>query len=185
MAFQMPYSLSAGDPLGLVAPWQSLVLQRAMVVNLGWSWGAGGRAGESAGAEGGQPAREPLRVLVAEDNPVNQTVMKRLLERLGCVVEVVPDGEQALKRFEAGTFGLILMDCQMPRMDGYAATQAIRELESRTGRRAIPIVAVTANAMAGSRDACLAAGMNDYLAKPVSEASLASLVQTWGAGARN
>ena len=165
----------------LIKPVAPTTLQRALSAALA-------RAQKWSGEEDngrGRSGRGQLRVLVAEDNPVNQTVMKRLLERLGCAVEVVPDGEEALKSFEKGSYSLILMDCQMPRMDGYAAALAIRELESRTGRRAIPIVAVTANAMAGSRDACLAAGMNDYLAKPISEASLSQLVEHWGWGTRN
>jgi PAS domain S-box-containing protein len=105
------------------------------------------------------------RVLLVEDNAINQRVARRFLERLGCEVEVVGDGVQAIEAFQRGTFGFILMDMQMPVMDGLEATRCIRELEA--GRARTPIVALTANAMMGTLERCLEAGMDDYLTKPL------------------
>jgi PAS domain S-box-containing protein len=105
------------------------------------------------------------RVLLVEDNPINQRVARRFLERLGCEVQVVGDGAQAIEAFQRGTYGFILMDMQMPVMDGIEATRGIRELEA--GRARTPIVALTANAMMGTLERCLEAGMDDYLTKPL------------------
>ena len=107
-----------------------------------------------------------LCVLLAEDNPVNQRLAIGLLEKHGHRVEVVGNGRDCVRRFQESTFDLILMDVQMPEMDGLEATQTIRELEQDTYER-IPIIAMTAHAMAGDRDRCLNAGMDDYLAKPI------------------
>jgi len=105
------------------------------------------------------------RVLLVEDNAINQRVARRFLERLGCEVEVVGDGAQAVAVFQRQRFGFILMDMQMPVMDGIEATRRIRELE--IGHRRTPIVALTANAMMGTLERCLEAGMDDYLTKPL------------------
>jgi PAS domain S-box-containing protein len=116
------------------------------------------------------------RVLLAEDNSVNQRVASRMLEKLGLAVEIASNGREAVEAAQHGGFDLILMDCQMPEMDGFAATGAIRAAEA--GRR-VPIVAMTANALAGDREACLAAGMDDYIAKPVEQARLAAIIGRW------
>lgn len=107
-----------------------------------------------------------LQVLLAEDNPVNQTLAMRILGRLGHKVQVVNNGREALERSQAEEFDLILMDVQMPEMDGLEATTAIRAAESATGKH-VPIVAMTAHAMKGDREKCLCAGMDGYLLKPV------------------
>ena len=107
-----------------------------------------------------------LRVLLAEDNPVNQEVCKAMLNVLGCRVEVAVNGVDALNIFRRGEIDLILMDCMMPEMDGYTAAIEIRLLEEAAGNGRIPIMALTANAMQGDREKCLAAGMTDYLTKP-------------------
>ncbi len=107
-----------------------------------------------------------LRVLLAEDNPINQIVAARFLERLGCVVDIAADGRQVMERWRPGQYDVVLMDCQMPHMDGLEATRAIRSRESAASRT--PIVALTANAMPEDRRRCLEAGMDDYLAKPIS-----------------
>ncbi len=117
------------------------------------------------------------RILVAEDNLINQKVASHLLANLGYEVEIAGDGAAAIECVQAGTYGVILMDCQMPVVDGFAATARIRELQQ--GRPRTPIIAVTANALAGERDKCLAAGMDDYLAKPVTRDALAAAVSKW------
>jgi PAS domain S-box-containing protein len=111
-------------------------------------------------------ARRPLRVLLAEDNPVNQKLAVRLLEKRGHTVEIAGDGRQALAALARQAFDLVLMDVQMPDVDGYDAARHIRWEEQRTGRR-IPILAMTAYAMKGDRERCLEAGMDGYVSKPV------------------
>jgi len=113
-----------------------------------------------------------LVVLLAEDHPVNELMMRQLLLRMGCTVRVARGGVQAVAQWEQGGIDLILMDVQMPGMSGMQATQEIREIEARRRLPRTPIVAVTANAMAGDRDACLACGMDGYTAKPVSPQAL-------------
>ena len=105
------------------------------------------------------------RVLLVEDNAINQRVARRFLERLGCEVQVVGDGQQAVDAYQRNSYGFILMDMQMPIMDGLEATQRIRQFEA--GGRRTPIVALTANAMMGTLERCLEAGMDDYLTKPL------------------
>jgi CheY-like chemotaxis protein len=108
----------------------------------------------------------PQRILVAEDNPDNQTVIMRILEKAGHQVALAHNGRQALEIWASSPFDLIFMDMQMPEMDGLEATREIRGLEQNTGRR-ICIMAMTANAMSGDRDRCLAAGMDGYFTKPM------------------
>jgi two-component system, sensor histidine kinase and response regulator len=116
-----------------------------------------------------------LRVLIAEDNPVNQEVLLRQVQRLGLVADAVNNGQEALDALGAGNYDAVLMDCQMPVMDGYTAAQAIRSAE-RAGEPRLPIVAVTANAMSDDFDRCRAAGMDDFVAKPVTLAALAGAI---------
>jgi CheY-like chemotaxis protein len=108
----------------------------------------------------------PLQVLIVEDNPVNQKVAQRMLETLGCRCHAVTNGLEGLEALAREFFDLVIMDVQMPVMDGIAATREIRRREGADAR--IPIVAMTAHAMQGDRERCLAAGMDDYVAKPVS-----------------
>jgi signal transduction histidine kinase/CheY-like chemotaxis protein len=116
------------------------------------------------------------RVLLVEDNPVNQLVAKGMLGKLGCEVIVAAHGAEALDQLELGEFDLVLMDCNMPVMDGYEASRQIR----RSGRwPQLPIVALTANAMSEERERCRAAGMSDYLAKPFRREELATLLDLW------
>jgi CheY-like chemotaxis protein len=137
---------------------------------------------DTAHQEGVIPGISPaplrsLRVLVAEDNRVNQLVIGRLLERLGHTVVLCNDGRAAVAAVEAERPDLVLMDIQMPEMDGFAATAAIREREAaRPGGPRLPIVALTAFAMKGDRERCLAAGMDDYLAKPIRRDQLAAVM---------
>jgi CheY-like chemotaxis protein len=120
------------------------------------------------------PFVRPLRVLIAEDNSVNQRVALRMLEKQGLRADVAADGREAVELFEMVPYDLILMDCQMPRMDGYEATGEIRRRE-RPGRRT-RIVAMTAEAIEGARERCLAAGMDEYISKPISFANLTEIL---------
>ncbi|MEO1085035.1 MAG: ATP-binding protein, partial [Acidobacteriota bacterium] len=118
------------------------------------------------------------KVLLAEDNPINQMVALGQLESLGLSVDAVDDGAQAIEAMASKPYALVLMDCQMPVLDGYEATRRIRKLEDEALRE-IPVVAVTAHAMKGDREKCLAAGMNDYLAKPFQQADLLAVLSRW------
>src|SRR6478735_1488191 len=121
-----------------------------------------------------------LRVLVVEDNQVNQLVATGLLENLGCEVEVAADGIEAVDRL-AGEHGFaaVLMDCRMPRLDGFDATRAVRAREAKSDGRRVPIIAMTASALEGERERCLAAGMDDFLTKPVNGTELERVVRRW------
>jgi two-component system sensor histidine kinase/response regulator len=121
-------------------------------------------------------APSQIRVLLAEDNPVNQLVAQKLLGKLGIEVEVVVNGEEAIDALRKCRFDFVLMDCQMPIMDGFEATRRIRDRASGVLNPLVPIVAMTANAMQGDRDKCLDVGMTDYLSKPVSLEDLAAVV---------
>ncbi|MBS1830319.1 MAG: response regulator [Acidobacteria bacterium] len=118
-----------------------------------------------------------VRVLVAEDNLVNQKVAKALLEKLGCQVDVVANGREALDLWSQLPYDAIFMDCQMPEMDGFAATRAIRAREEAS--RHTPIIAVTANALKGDRQACLDAGMDDYVTKPIRLSELRATIDKY------
>jgi CheY-like chemotaxis protein len=119
----------------------------------------------------------PTRILVAEDNRVNRKVAQGLLTLLGCQFDFAENGREAVDLACTGKFGLILMDCQMPEMDGFAATRAIRNWQQ--GRRRIPIIALSASASPGDRAECLAAGMDDCLAKPVEPQELKAALTRW------
>jgi CheY-like chemotaxis protein len=116
-------------------------------------------------------AEQQQRILLVEDNAINQLVTASMLESEGFVVVVAGDGVEALTRLRHESFDAILMDVQMPLMDGLAATRAIRQQERETGKH-VPIIALTANVFAADRAACMAAGMDDFLAKPISFADL-------------
>jgi CheY-like chemotaxis protein len=120
--------------------------------------------------------RRTLRILLAEDNPVNQLVASRLLEKQGHHVVTCGNGRQALERLDQERFDLILMDVEMPEIDGFEATATIRKKEETTAAR-IPIIAMTAHALMGDRDRCLAAGMDDYVSKPIQPKTLFEAIE--------
>ncbi len=130
-------------------------------------------AGDSMSNQG-----EPPHVLLVEDNFVNQKVASVLLQRLGLKVKITSNGREAVEAVSNQKFDLILMDCHMPVMDGFEATVAIREIEARTNSYS-PIIAVTALAMSGDRERCIAAGMDDYLSKPIDIDLLKSKIAHW------
>ena len=121
-------------------------------------------------------SRERLKVLLAEDNRVNQLLVVRLLQARGHKVVVVGDGQAALDAIEKESFDLILMDIQMPELDGLEATRILREREQR-GLRSAPIIAMTAHAMKGDRDKCIEAGMTGYISKPIQPDQLFELME--------
>jgi CheY-like chemotaxis protein/HPt (histidine-containing phosphotransfer) domain-containing protein/anti-sigma regulatory factor (Ser/Thr protein kinase) len=120
-----------------------------------------------------------VRILLAEDNAVNQEVAVSLLESLGCQVTSADNGEMAVSTFSTGCHDVVLMDCQMPRMDGFDATREIRRRERDSANKRVPIIALTANAMRGDREQCLAAGMDDFVSKPFRLDELRRTLERW------
>ncbi len=119
------------------------------------------------------------RVLLAEDNPVNQEVAKAMLQQMGLEISIANNGQEALALVERESFDLVLMDCQMPIMDGFEASRQIRAYEQASKLSPLPIIALTANAISGDREYCLAQGMSDYLSKPFSQQQLAQMLSRW------
>ena len=125
------------------------------------------------------PSLEGRYILLAEDNIVNQEVALAILTNLGCRVEVAADGRAVLEALEQATFDAILMDCQMPELDGFETTRLIREREAARGQAPLPIIALTAHALSADREHCLNAGMDDYLSKPFTEEQLRAVLTLW------
>lgn len=145
------------------------------------SWPAP-RLSEKAAKPEGRPCRgcySSFRILLAEDDLVNQTVGRTILEYFGCRTDVAGNGLEAVEAVAGAAYDLVLMDCQMPLMDGYEATRAIREREAASGARLLPIVALTAHAMDSDREICLEAGMDDYLGKPYKTDELNAILAKW------
>ena len=123
--------------------------------------------------------RGAIRALLAEDNIVNQKVALKMLEKIGIDVDIANNGKEAVKMAEEKDYDLIFMDCQMPEMDGFDATRSIRHLEQKNAKEATPIIALTANALEGDKNQCLAAGMTDFLAKPLKQDALHNLLKKY------
>ena len=121
-------------------------------------------------------SRRPLHLLLAEDNVINQRIARKVLENEGHTVLVARNGREALALAQTGSFDLILMDVQMPEMDGFDATAAIRKLEAESAAH-VPIIGVTAHAMKGDHERCLAAGMDGYVSKPIRPAALFAAIE--------
>lgn len=131
--------------------------------------------GSKAAAENPADARiTNRRILIVDDNVLNQKVALRQLQKLGFAADAAGNGLEAVHALDRIAYDLVLMDCQMPKMDGYEATAEIRSRGTKT-----PVIALTASASDSDRDRCLRAGMNDFLPKPVREAELASMIERW------
>lgn len=138
-------------------------------------------AGESTARAAPVPAAVPVKghALLVEDNPVNRQVAQRLLSLIGISFDIAENGKEAFEMMGKGGYDVVLMDCQMPVMDGYTATRSRRTMESERGLARIPIIAMTANAMAGDREKCLASGMDDYMSKPLNRGLLEQTIRKW------
>lgn len=119
-----------------------------------------------------------VNVLLAEDDPLSQEIIAEMLESIGCKVDVVTNGKELLDSMNRASYNLVLMNCQMPVINGLQATAEIRHREKSTGKR-IPIIALTANAMSGYKQKCLDAGMDDYLSKPFNQEQLSEKLFRW------
>ncbi len=167
----------AGIAAYLTKPVRPTRLRDELCRALGLACAAPAAAAPATAAGATRPLRR-LRVLVAEDTPVNQRVVIRMLETAGCRADAVGNGREAVEAVARLPYDLVFMDCQMPEMDGLEATRIIRAAEG--GGRRVPIVALTANALQGDRERCLAAGMDDYLAKPVTKEAFVAALRRWG-----
>jgi two-component system, sensor histidine kinase and response regulator len=127
----------------------------------------------------GEQCKGSRRILVVEDNPVNRKVARGMIEKLGFSVEMACNGQEALEALRSSQFDLVIMDCQMPEMDGYEATARLRNPVYGTLRSHVPVIAMTANAMKGDREKCLKAGMDDYVSKPINPPELAAAIERW------
>ena len=175
-------ALEAGIETHLTKPVRQSNLHNALTAMMGYSDAEGtsiveiGTPSEDTASANGRSHR----ILVAEDNPVNQKVATRMLQNLGYRVDVVSNGVEAVRALGEASYDAVLMDCQMPELDGYEATTEVRRGERESGgTRHIPIIAMTANALQGDREKALEAGMDDYLSKPVKPEDLSSVLDSW------
>lgn len=173
----VPSEPEAGIEAYLTKPVSAAKLSQCLDALLNWDQGKDQGVREVKNEKPERFKRGPCKVLVAENNRLNQEVVKAMLQSLGCQVDIVETGQQALDAVAKTQYTLIFMDCLMPDMDGFAATQAIRNLENiDNSRERVPIIALTAHALDGDREACLAAGMDDYLSKPVTKSQLQEIL---------
>ncbi|MFT7517805.1 MAG: two-component system sensor histidine kinase/response regulator [Myxococcota bacterium] len=180
---QHPTDLSEIIDASLVKPVRGLQLVASLVSERAFKLDISELLADVEAAMGAKPAQqeeslmEGVRVLLAEDNAINQKVAVKMLSVLGCQVDVVKNGIEAAAAVKDCDYDIVFMDCQMPKLDGYGATREIRSYEG--GRRRVSVVAMTANAMEGDREKCIAAGMDDYVAKPINRNDLAAIVSKW------
>jgi CheY-like chemotaxis protein len=166
----------AGFEACLAKPVRGAALADCLEQALGF--GAPPAAGSTVPARGAE-SLVGLRVLVVEDNLVNQRVTERLLQKLGCTVAIADNGAEALARAAQSRFDVVLMDCQMPVLDGFSATEELRQREHDSGGARVPVIALTANAMKGDRERCLAAGMDDHVGKAIVRDDLVRALSRW------
>ena len=166
-----------GRPLGAKGPFIARGLTQLTNCSKSNSSGLLGRAESGTLLNDGVDA--PSRLLLVEDNPDNQNLVLRILEKANYVVDVADNGQIAVEAVKNNTFDLVLMDVQMPVMDGFEASLAIRSWEQESGRARVPIVALTAHAIEGYRETCLKNGMDDYMTKPLRRKRLLALIEQW------
>jgi two-component system, sensor histidine kinase and response regulator len=169
---------AAGVNAFLTKPVRKRALERVLSALVSGTGEAVMSAERSGGAASPELSAPDARVLVVDDNLINQRVIGAMLERFGCSTEIVTNGRLAIEAAARASFDVILMDCQMPVMDGYTATGELRAREA-SGARRTPIIALTAHALVGERERCLAAGMDDYLTKPLRPPQLAAALRRW------
>ena len=175
-----------GFSVCLSKPIRKVRLRESLAVAMGWELPSRGDGLTDGGTCGGAGlvVRADTRVLVAEDNYTNQKVVQAILKKLGCHADVVGNGREAVIALEQLPYDLVLMDCQMPEMDGYEATARIRDPRSKVLNHRVPIIALTAHAMQSDRERCLSAGMDDHLTKPIRPAELEKILERWVAGGK-
>ncbi len=164
-----------GFAASLTKPVRSSELFDCLITSL--NSGSASETTATAATEGPEPAKVAGTILLVEDNKVNQLVGSKVLEKMGYAFSIANNGVEAVSAFQSGGYDAILMDCQMPEMDGYEATAAIRQLEGSDGH--IPIIAMTAAAMEGDRERCMAAGMDDFITKPVRLEAVSTVLERW------
>jgi two-component system, sensor histidine kinase and response regulator len=169
---------SAGLSGTLTKPVRQSELFNCLIEGMQSAEGPGDPETEAAPQPDARPRADRGHVLLVEDNAMNQLVATRILDRLGFTVDVAENGRVALEQLEQRTFDAVFMDCQMPEMDGYEATRELRRIEGDTGSH-LPVIAMTAAAMDGDREACLAAGMDDYVTKPVRPEDVEQALVRW------
>jgi CheY-like chemotaxis protein len=169
----------AGFSRVLTKPIRRASLHQVLASVLAAPGGSTAAGTPSSGAEGNPSPGGKAAILVVEDNHINQMVALKILRKQGYRADAVANGVEAIHAVQTVPYDLILMDCQMPEMDGFEATERIRKGEAGEKNAVIPIVAMTAHAMKGDRERCLASGMNDYLAKPVQPALLGATIAKW------
>ena len=170
------------QPVGPVSPDETLTeIEGVKVVAAGQGDRIGERSSESSASGPAifEKGKNKFRILVAEDNPVNQKVAQAMLRKMGFHVDVVANGQEVVNALQTIPYDLVLMDCQMPEMDGFEATCSIRLEGSKALNPSIPIIAMTAMAMQGDREKCIQAGMNDFIGKPVQQRELLMMLARW------
>lgn len=163
----------------LTKPVRQAHLKDCIALVLGRSAGNETKSGIVTQYTVAESSRIGIRILLAEDNAINRKVAQALLGKLGYKADMVVNGREAVRALESTEYDLVLMDCLMPEMDGFEATAVIRDPDSKVLNHAVPVIAMTANAMMGDREECLEAGMDDYLAKPVKKEELAGVLRKW------